>query len=121
MIDEAEQHAEEDKQKREIVEVRNTAQTAVFSAETLLKENEEHIDVSMKDEVEQNISALKTALEGEDNSLIESSLQQLQESLQRIGQEVYSKTGETPETPNEEGNTTSEDPDNTVEGEFREV
>ena len=121
MIDEAEQHAEEDKQKREFVEVRNTAQTAVFSAETLLKENEEHIDVSMKDEVEQNISALKTALEGEDNSLIESSLQQLQESLQRIGQEVYSKTGETPETPNEEGNTTSEDPDNTVEGEFREV
>ena len=121
MIDEAEQHAEEDKQKREFVEVRNTAQTAVFSAETLLKENEEHIDVSMKDEVEQNISALKTALEGEDNSLIESSLQQLQESLQRIGQEVYSKTGETPETPNEEGNTTAEDPDNTVEGEFREV
>ena len=121
MIDEAEQHAEEDKQKREFVEVRNTAQTAVFSAETLLKENEEHIDVSMKDEVEQNISALKTALEGEDNSLIESSLQQLQESLQRIGQEVYSKTGETPETPNEESNTTSEDPDNTVEGEFREV
>ena len=121
MIDEAEQHAEEDKQKREFVEVRNTAQTAVFSAETLLKENEEHIDVSMKDEVEQNISALKTALEGEDNSLIESSLQQLQESLQRIGQEVYSKTGETPETPNEEGNTTSDDPDNTVEGEFREV
>ena len=121
MIDEAEQHAEEDKQKREFVEVRNTAQTAVFSAETLLKENEEHIDVSMKDEVEQNISALKTALEGEDNSLIESSLQQLQESLQRIGQEVYSKTGETPESPNEEGNTTSDDPDNTVEGEFREV
>ena len=121
MIDEAEQHAEEDKQKREFVEVRNTAQTAVFSAETLLKENEEHIDVSMKDEVEQNISALKTALEGEDNSLIEYSLQQLQESLQRIGQEVYSKTGETPESPNEEGNTTSDDPDNTVEGEFREV
>jgi molecular chaperone DnaK len=121
MIDEAEQHAEEDKQKREFVEVRNTAQTAVFSAETLLKENEEHIDASMKDEVEQKISALKAALEGEDNSLIESSLQQLQESLQRIGQEVYSKTGDTSETPNEEGNTTSEDPDNTVEGEFREV
>jgi len=121
MIDEAERHAEEDKQKREFVEIRNMAQTAVFSAETLLKENEEHIDASMKDEVEQNISGLKAALEGDDNSLIESSLQQLQESLQSIGQEVYSKTGEAPETPAEEGNATPEDPDNTVEGEFREV
>ena len=121
MIDEAEQHAEEDKQKRESVEIRNTAQTAVFSAETLLKENEEHIDSSMKDEVEHNISTLKSALEGDDISLIESSFQQLQESLQKIGQEVYSKTGEAPETPNEEGNASSEDPDNTVEGEFREV
>ena len=75
----------------------------------------------MKDEVEQKISALNAALEGDDNSLIESSLQQLQESLQRIGQEVYSKTGAAPENPSGEGNATPEDPDNTVEGEFREV
>tara|TARA_A100001037_G_scaffold305064_1_gene343862 strand:- start:14576 stop:16471 length:1896 start_codon:yes stop_codon:yes gene_type:complete len=121
MIDEAEQHAEEDREKREFVEIRNTAQSAVFSAETLLKENEEHIDAPLKEEVEQKIAALKGALEGDDNTSIESSLQQLQESLQRIGQEVYSKTGESPEAPSEEDNSTPEDPDNTVEGEFREV
>ena len=121
MIDEAEQHAEEDRQKREMVEIRNTAQSAVFAAETLLKENEEHIDASLKDEVEQKISDLKTALEGEDNSTIESALQQLQESLQKIGQEVYSKTGEAPGAPPEEENSSAEDPENTVEGEFREV
>jgi len=121
MIDEAEQHAEEDREKREFVEIRNTAQGAVFSAETLLKENEEHIDAPLKEEVEQKIAALKGALEGDDNTSIESSLQQLQESLQRIGQEVYSKTGESPEAPSEEDNSTPEDPDNTVEGEFREV
>ncbi|MED6296232.1 MAG: molecular chaperone DnaK [Chloroflexota bacterium] len=121
MIDEAEQHAEEDREKREFVEIRNTAQSAVFSAETLLKENEEHIDAPLKEEVEQKIAALKGALEGDDNTSIESSLQQLQESLQRIGQEVYSKTGESPEAPSEEDSPTPEDPDNTVEGEFREV
>ena len=121
MIDEAEQHAEEDREKREFVEIRNTAQGAVFSAETLLKENEEHIDAPLKEEVEQKIAALKGALEGDDNTSIESSLEQLQESLQRIGQEVYSKTGESPEAPSEEDNSTPEDPDNTVEGEFREV
>ena len=121
MIDEAEQHAEEDREKREFVEIRNTAQSAVFSAETLLKENEEHIDAPLKEEVEQKIAALKGALEGDDNTSIESSLEQLQESLQRIGQEGYSKTGESPEAPSEEDNSTPEDPDNTVEGEFREV
>ena len=121
MIDEAEQHAEEDKQKREMVEIRNTAQSAVFAAETLVKENEEHIDASLKDEVEQKISDLKTALEGEDNSAIESTLQQLQESLQKIGQEVYSKTGEAPGAPPEEESSSADEPENTVEGEFREV
>jgi len=121
MIDEAEQNAEEDRQKREMVEIRNTAQSAVFAAETLVKENEEHIDASLKDEVEQKISDLKTALEGEDNPAIESALQQLQESLQKIGQEVYSKTGEAPGDQPEEESSSADDPENTVEGEFREV
>lgn len=121
MIDEAEQHAEEDIQKREMVEIRNTAQSAVFAAETLVKENAEHIDASLKDEVEQKILDLKTALEGDDNSTIESALQQLQESLQKIGQEVYSKTGEAPGAPPEEESSSTDDPENTVEGEFREV
>ena len=101
MIDEAEQNAEEDRQKREMVEIRNTAQSAVFAAETLVKENEEHIDASLKDEVEQKISDLKATLEGDDNAAIEPALQQLQESLQKIGQEVYSKTGEAPVAPPE--------------------
>ena len=121
MIDEAEQHAEEDIQKREMVEIRNTAQSAVFAAETLVKENAEHIDASLKDEVEQKILDLKTALEGDDNTTIESALQQLQESLQKIGQEVYSKTGEAPGAPPEEESSSTDDPENTVEGEFREV
>jgi molecular chaperone DnaK len=121
MIDEAEQNAEEDRQKREMVEIRNTAQSAVFAAETLVKENEEHIDASLKDEVEQKISDLKAALEGDDNSTIEPALQQLQESLQKIGQEVYGKTGEAPGAPPEEETPSQDDPDNTVEGEFREV
>ena len=121
MIDEAEQHAEEDIQKREMVEIRNTAQSAVFAAETLVKENAEHIDASLKGEVEQKILDLKTALEGDDNSTIESALQQLQESLQKIGQEVYSKTGEAPGAPPEEESSSTDDPENTVEGEFREV
>ena len=68
------------------------------------------------------MESVKQALEGGDVALIESTLQELQEAVQKVGQEVYSKTGSapgeeeiTPET------SETDDPDNTVEGEFREV
>ena len=122
MVDEAEQHAEEDENKRHAVEVRNSAESAVYAAETLIKENEEKISPDLKVEVDTAVQSVKSALEGEDVSLIESSLQQLQETVQKVGQEDYSNTadpgeGAEPEDPD----TTDQDPDNTVEGEFREV
>ena len=122
MVDEAEQHAEEDEKKRHGVEVRNSAESAVYAAETLIKENEDKISPDLKAEMDTAIQSVRTALEGEDVSLIESSLQQLQETVQKVGQEVYSNSGE----PGEEAGfadseTTDQDPDNTVEGEFREV
>ena len=122
MVDEAEQHAEEDENKRHGVEVRNSAESAVYAAETLIKENEDKISPDLKVEVDAAVESVKSALEGEDVSLIESSLQQLQETVQNVGQEVYSNTGETGEGVGpEDSETTDQDPDNTVEGEFREV
>ena len=122
MVDEAEQHAEEDENKRHSVEVRNSAESAVYAAETLIKENEDKISPDLKVEVDAAVESVKSALEGEDVSLIESSLQQLQETVQKVGQEVYSNTGEPGEGAGpEDSETTDQDPDNTVEGEFREV
>ena len=122
MVDEAEQHAEEDENKRHAVEVRNSAESAVYAAETLIKENEEKISPDLKVEVDTAVQSVKSALEGEDVSLIESSLQQLQETVQKVGQEVYSNTGEPGEGAEpEDPDITDQDPDNTVEGEFREV
>ena len=126
MVNEAEQHAEEDQTKRHSVELRNNAEGAIYAAENLLKENDEHIDSDLKSEVEQKIALVKSALEGEDNTLLESSLSELQESVQKVGQAVYSKTGAAP-GPDQDvqdsdpQNPGSDDPDNTVEGEFREV
>ena len=80
----------------------------------------------MKSDVEQKIALVKSALEGEDNTLLESSLSELQESVQKVGQAVYSKTGAAPGADQDvqdvdPQNSGSDDPDNTVEGEFREV
>jgi len=126
MVNEAEQHAEEDQTKRHSVELRNNAEGAIYAAENLLKENDEHIDSDLKSEVEQKIALVKSALEGEDNTLLESSLSELQESVQKVGQAVYSKTGAAPGADQDvqdvdPQNSGPDDPDNTVEGEFREV
>ena len=126
MVDEAEQNAEEDSKKRQEVEVRNGAETAIYAAEKMLKENEEHVSEELKSEVEEKIQTLRTALEEGEVASIENALQELQESVQKVGQEVYSKTGNVPGSEDEEAPADSEsgdgqDPDNTVEGEFREV
>ena len=79
----------------------------------------------MRLEIDTAVQSVKSALEGEDISLIESSLQQLQETVQKVGQEVYSNAGDPVEESGPEGaegaEGTDQDPDNTVEGEFREV
>ena len=128
MVDEAEQNAEQDAQKRKDVEIRNGAETAVYAAEKMITENEEHISEELKADLEGKIGAVRSSLEGEDSSSIEVALQELQETVQKVGQEVYSKTGNVPGAEEEPESETSgseagteEDNDNTVEGEYREV
>ena len=128
MVDEAEQNAEQDAQKRKYVEIRNGAETAVYAAEKMITENEEHISEELKSDLEGKIGAVKSALEGEDSAAIDGALQELQETVQKVGQEVYSKTGNVPGSEEESGSENpgseagaEEDNDNTVEGEYREV
>lgn len=122
MVNEAEQYAEEDSRKRQSVETRNGAESAVYAAENMLKENEEHVSEDLRLEVQGKLEFVKQALEGDDIALIESGLQELQEAVQKVGQEVYSKTGSVPGEEQVSSETSeADDTDNTVEGEFREV
>jgi len=122
MVNEAEQYAEEDSRKRQSVETRNGAESAVYAAENMLKENEEHVSEDLRLEVQGKLEFVKQALEGDDIALIESGLQELQEAVQKVGQEVYSKTGSVPGEEEVSPETSeADDTDNTVEGEFREV
>lgn len=126
MVNDAEQFAEEDERKREEVQVRNLAENTAYQAEKLLKDNAESVPDDLKSEVEGKIAAVRSALEGDDSALIESTVQELQESIQKVGQLVYSQAaGPVPEdsqdsqAPPEDGDT--EPPEDAVEGEFREV
>lgn len=89
MTKEAEVHAEEDRKKKEEIEVRNTADSLVYTAEKSLKDAEGKIDEALKTSVTEKVEAVKKALEGSDVEAIQSATQILSEELQKVGQAMY--------------------------------
>ena len=101
----AEMHAEEDKKKKELVEVRNTAEMIIYTAEKALKENETKIPEEVKKSVGEKISSLRTAKEGNDVEAIKKVTEELSAEMQKIG-EAMAKAGQntnTNQTPEEQG------------------
>ena len=126
MVADAERFAEEDERKRQEVQTRNNAENAAYAAEKMLNDNADAIPEDLKSEVQGKIAAVRSALQNNDIARIETTLNELQESLQKVGQAVYSQTGAGPgqqqPPPGADPNPTpNPDDDNTVEGEFREV
>ncbi|MFQ5988034.1 MAG: molecular chaperone DnaK [Dehalococcoidia bacterium] len=120
---EAETYAEEDRRRREEVETRNAADTLAYTAEKTLREQGDKVPPDLKQETEDKIAKVRSALQGPDIDEVRRTMQELSEALQRVGAAVYqaqpppgaeAPPGEEPpgEKPPEEG---------TVEGEFREV
>jgi len=125
---EAEAHAADDTRKKEEVETKNVAEATVYSAEKTIREYGDKIPSDLKSEVEGKIAATRSALQGTDISYIKSSLQSLNDSMQKIGAAVYQKTSPPPggSPGGEDGSQDAGAPppprdDGTVEGEFREV
>ena len=123
MVDEAKAHEEEDRQKRAEVETRNQADSLVYSTEKLLEENADKVPEDLKAEVEGKIAVLKAAIENNNSAEIQTATADLNESMQRLGEAVYSQA--TPPEDPTAGTPPSDDGDDsdsgTVEGEFREV
>jgi len=86
---EAEKHAEEDKLKKEQVEVRNQADTLIFTAEKTLKDAEGKVKKEDKEEVEKKVKALKDVLEKGSKDELEAKSKDLSESLQKVGAAMY--------------------------------
>jgi molecular chaperone DnaK len=89
MIKEAEAHAEEDRKRREAVELRNEADNLVFRTEKLLSENADKIDDDVKKPVEEAIAEVKSALEGEDNERVKAAVDKLNSTSAQLGQAMY--------------------------------
>ncbi|MCL4459486.1 MAG: Hsp70 family protein [Chloroflexi bacterium] len=119
MVREAEAHAEEDRRKREEIEVRNQADGLIYSTERLLREQGERVPAELRGEVEGKVSVLREALGSTDIGAVRRAMEGLSLSLQRIGQAVYGQAGASQAGASQSG---GEGPqEGTIEGEFREV
>ncbi|MBG6055077.1 molecular chaperone DnaK [Salinibacterium sp. CAN_S4] len=96
MVREGEEHAAEDKARRETAEVRNTAEQLAYSTDKLIKENEDKLPADVKSEVQADVDALKTALAGDDEAAVKTAFDTLSESQQKLGQAIYSASQEAP-------------------------
>jgi molecular chaperone DnaK len=124
MVKDAEEHAEDDRRRREEIEVRNQADSAHYQAEKLLREQGDKIPEQVRVQVAEKSSAVKRALDANDTEGMKTSLAELQQAMLAVGQAAY---GGSPSEPGEpgpngadagEGSGTAE---GTVEGEYREV
>jgi molecular chaperone DnaK len=122
MVKNAEQHASEDRQRRDEIEVRNEADNAVYQAEKTLREFGDKVSGDVKSDAETKIADVRAALATDDIERIRSAKDALQATMLKVGEQMYAaaaagggsgaSSGESGEAP---------ESDNTVEGEFKEM
>jgi molecular chaperone DnaK len=89
MVKDAEEHAAEDKKRREEAELRNQAEQLAYSTDKLIKDNQDKLPEDVKTEVQADVDALKAALAGEDIESVKSAQDKLMASQQKLGEAIY--------------------------------
>ncbi len=99
MVREAEEHAAEDKKRREEAETRNIAEQLAYSTEKLIKDNEDKLPAEVRTEVQTDVDALKTALKGDNETAVKTAFERLSASQQKLGEAIYSQQQPASEQP----------------------
>ena len=107
-VKEAEKYAEEDKKRKESIEIRNTAETSVYQIENSLKEFGDKVDANEKAEIENKIKVLKDSLNGDDLENIKKAQEDLTQSFYALSTKMYQQNASN-------GNETSENNQQTYE------
>ncbi|MEY3406928.1 MAG: molecular chaperone DnaK [Actinomycetota bacterium] len=100
MVRDAEEHAAEDKKRREEADTRNQGEQMVYQIEKLIKDNDQKLSEEIKTEVQADVDALKTALAGEDFDAVKSAIEKLNQSQSKLGEAIYAAAAQ--EAPAEE-------------------
>jgi len=91
MVQDAEVHADEDRQRREAAETRNQAETLVYQTEKFISENDDKLPSDIKEKVQAAVGELKTALEGDDTEAIKAASEKVATESQQLGQALYAQ------------------------------
>tara|TARA_Y100000590_G_scaffold83785_1_gene93435 strand:+ start:17426 stop:19366 length:1941 start_codon:yes stop_codon:yes gene_type:complete len=127
MVKEAEENAEKDKKKRELVDAKNQADSLIHQTEKNIKEHGDKIDEADKKTIESNIEDLKKLKDGEDLDSIKSATEALVQSSMKLGEAIYKqdqKGSPPPQGSDQSGNEPSsdkKDDGNVVDADFEEV
>ena len=126
-VKDAERFAEEDKKKREEIDIRNGADQMVFQTEKALGELGDKVDAGEKADVEAKLNALKEALKGTDIEAIKAKQEELQKAFYAISEKVYKQAAEAQQAAGQQpgagaaGNGGSTGDDGVVDADFKEV
>ncbi|MEK9164142.1 MAG: molecular chaperone DnaK, partial [Chloroflexota bacterium] len=119
MRKEAESHATEDRERRESIESRNAADSAIYVAERAINDLGDKADASKKSDVQSKIENVRTALNGTDSDAIRKATEALYKATEGLGAAAYGQTGGQPGgAPDGEGGPSD---DGVVDGEFKET
>jgi molecular chaperone DnaK len=130
MRKEAEAHADEDKKRKELIEVRNHADNTIYTAEKTLRDLGDKVPADLKRQTEEGISTLRTIMNGDDLNGIRRATEELGQTIQKIGTAAYQAQGGPaagggPNGPSEPGNggqgPAGPGGEDVVDGEFKSV
>ncbi|MCA9351787.1 molecular chaperone DnaK [Patescibacteria group bacterium] len=120
MQQDAEEHADEDKKKKELIDVRNLADSMIFTAEKALKDHADDVDDETKTKIDDALKVLKEVKDGDDKDAIEKKTAELSESMQKIGEIMQKKMAEEQTTagdaPTDGGDTVDVEAEESSEG-----
>ena len=88
----AESHAEDDRKRRELIDVRNKGDQMAYQVEKTLKEAGDKVDAAARGEVESAVSNLKETLKGEDAAAINKAIENLEQASHKIAQAMYDQS-----------------------------
>jgi molecular chaperone DnaK len=123
MVKEAESHASEDKQRRELIEAKNQGEALIHTVEKSLGELGEKVSEQDKTAIETRVTELRTALEGEDRDAIVSKIEALARASMKLGEAAYGQGdgAQSSQGASEESGGGGEGSDGVVDAEFEEV
>ena len=120
-VKEAEKYAEEDKKRKEEVEIRNNAESLVYQCEKAVKDAGDKIDDATKSMVETEVNKVKEALKGTDSAAIKAATDELQEKFYSVAQQMYQQANPQGGAPNGDPNAQAQGADNVYEADYKEV